>query len=377
MSLPRIEIDLKKVEHNTSTLVKLCRSTGIDVAGVTKATCGDPRVARAMLQGGVALLADSRVENLRRIRKARVTADLLLLRSPQPSMAREVARWSNMSLNSELSTIQALGREARDLGVEHGVILMVDMGDRREGVMPEMLSDLVRHTLDVDGVKLEGIGTNLACYGGVVPNREKMDRLMDLVRKVEQEADVTVNIVSAGNSANIPLQMEIGHPEGVTQLRLGESILLGLETINRGPIPGTHQDAFTVVGELVEVGRKPSLPEGTISQDAFGNTPKIEDRGEITEGILALGRQDVEPGSLTPGDPGVVILGASSDHLILDMGVDGWSVGAEVRLIPGYGSLLRAMMSAYVAKEYSRTTPGTEPRTSLSGTTPARFSKSP
>jgi predicted amino acid racemase len=305
-----------------------------------------------MLDGGAALLADSRVENLRRLRNARVSADLMLLRSPQPSMARDVVRWSNASLNSDITTVQALGREARELGIEHGVILMVDLGDRREGVMPEHLPTLVNDTLAVDGVKLEGVGTNLACYGGVIPTSSKMERLVKLVHDVEQEVGVLITTVSGGNSANIPLQMDVGHPAGVTQLRLGESILLGLETVNRTPIGGTHQDAFKVVGELVEVAKKPSLPDGTVSQDAFGNEPLIEDRGDITEGVLALGRQDVDPESLQQIDEDIEILGASSDHLILDLGDGEWSVGDEVGFIPGYGSLLRSMTSAYVEKTH-------------------------
>ena len=352
MGLPRMEIDLSKVEQNTRAVAEICARTGIEVAAVTKATCGDPRVARAMLTGGAAMLADSRVENARRLKEAGVDAPVLLLRSPQPSTVGEVVTWADQSLNSELDTVRALGREAVEQGRRHGVVFMVDLGDRREGVMPDQLPQLLEEAASVEGVHIQGIGTNLACYGGVVPTRDKMERMVDLARSLEDAIGIELGTVSGGNSANIPLQLEEGHPGGVNQLRIGEGILLGLETVDRTPVPGTHQDAFRVVGELVEVQSKPSLPEGQVSQAAFGHTPDIEDRGTITEGILALGRQDVDPDSLAPASGHVTVLGASSDHLILDMGGGGARVGDPVTFVPGYGSLLRAMTSPYVEKVY-------------------------
>jgi predicted amino acid racemase len=351
-ALPRIEIDLAKVEHNARTIADICARSGIQVAGVTKVTCGDPRVARAMLDGGVGILADSRIENIRRMKQARLDSEMLLLRSPQPSMARSVVRWAELSLNSELETVRELGKEASRLNREHGVILMVDLGDRREGVMPEEIDQLARGVAKVRGVRLEGIGTNLACFGGVIPTREKMERLVRIARELEDQLGSDLRTVSGGNSANIPLQLDGGHPPGVNQLRIGEGIMLGLETVGRTPIPGTHQDAFKVVGELVEVRRKPSVPDGEVGQDAFGHTPEIVNRGTITEGILALGRQDVDPDGLEPTSRRVDVLGASSDHLILDMGNGTPSVGETASFLPSYSSLLRAMTSSYVEKVY-------------------------
>ena len=65
---PYITIDLGKIEHNTRTIVALCKKHNIEVTGVTKVTCGHPEVAKAMLRGGVASIADSRLENIQRMR---------------------------------------------------------------------------------------------------------------------------------------------------------------------------------------------------------------------------------------------------------------------------------------------------------------------
>jgi predicted amino acid racemase len=333
-------------------LVGLCK--GMSVVGVTKATCGDPAVGRAMLAGGVAMLGDSRVGNLRRLRRSGIEGPLLLLRSPRPSAVDDVVRWADISLNSEPGTVRALGTAALEAGVEHGVVLMVDLGDRREGVLPSEVVDIAREVHATEGVRLEGVGTNLACFAGVVPTSDKMERLVGLAREVEGDLGVKLSIVSGGNSANVPLQMTEGHPEGVNNLRIGEAILLGLETVTRTPIPGTHQDAFVIEGELVEARPKPSAPDGVVGQDAFGHVREVEDRGIIRAGLVALGRQDVDPDSLAPLDAGVRVLGASSDHLVVDLGGIEAGVGDLVRFLPGYGSLLRAMTSPYVEKVHIR-----------------------
>ena len=59
---PRLFIDLKKIEANARLLADLCRRHGIEPVGVTKATCGDPQVARAMLAGGFTMLGESRLK---------------------------------------------------------------------------------------------------------------------------------------------------------------------------------------------------------------------------------------------------------------------------------------------------------------------------
>lgn len=53
MSAPRLVIDLDKIHHNASTLVKRLACRGISVTGVTKATLGSAEVAATMLRAGV------------------------------------------------------------------------------------------------------------------------------------------------------------------------------------------------------------------------------------------------------------------------------------------------------------------------------------
>ncbi|MFO8133154.1 MAG: alanine/ornithine racemase family PLP-dependent enzyme [Thermoplasmatota archaeon] len=352
-AFPRIVVDREKLEHNARTIVELASRSHIEITGVTKACRGDPRVAKAMLDGGAASLADSRIENIIRMRRAGITADMMLLRTPMLSQAGIVVEHADISLNTEPAVIKALSREAAQRDIVHRVLLMAELGERREGIPQEELHQAVTLTLSLDSLELHGLGLNLTCLTGVIPTRDKMLAFEKLVQDIQDTFGIELAMVGAGNSANIPLMLQGDHPAAlINNLRVGEGILLGLETISREPIPGTHQDAFTIEAELIEVKDKPSVPDGELTQNAYGETPSFENRGVITRGIAALGRQDVITEGLTPLDDHVDILAGSSDHLVLHLRQGGYEVGDIVRFRPNYGALVAAYTSEYVGAAY-------------------------
>jgi predicted amino acid racemase len=158
-----------------------------------------------------------------------------------------------------------------------------------------------------------------------------------------------LKVVSGGNSGNLQWALSGADIGRINDLRLGESLLLGRETLHRQPIDGLHTDAITLIAEVIESKVKPSQPWGEIAQTAFGEKPSATDRGDISQTILAIGRQDTDPDGLFP-PLGIEILGASSDHLIVDSGRHSPSIGAEIMFQLNYSALVRAMSSPFVAK---------------------------
>ncbi len=349
---PQVAIHLDRIEQNAR---ELCgRLSGIEVVAVTKVTCGNQAVAQAMLDGGATALADSRLVNLARLRAAGIRVPLWLLRAPSPAQAADTVRLADVSLESEWDTIRALDRAGAAQESPHGIVLMVDVGDLREGVLPDDLMPLVKRVADLRHVRVAGVGVNLTCYGAIVPSEQNLGELVQLAGQAESFLGRRL-VVSGGNSGSLDLAFAGCLPQAVDSLRIGESLLLGLDTLRREPIQGLHTDAFVVRAPIIECLVKPSKPRGIAAQDAFGNTPVYEDRGLRRRAILALGRQDVFPDLLTPLDSRVEVLGASSDHLIVD--VDAVQppphVGDVVELLPGYGSVLQAFTSPYVEKVFT------------------------
>lgn len=349
---PRLEIYPNRIRHNARVILDLCRPHGITVAGVTKVACAHPTVVNALVTAGVDMLADSRLENLKAIREMQVNLPLMLLRIPAQDRISEAVEYADISLNSSVETVRLLSQAAGSLGKRHKVILMVDLGDLREGIWPDKLESVIKQVIKLPAVELVGLGCNLACYGGVIPTTDKMNQLVEIAAKARRSTGLEYPIISGGNSANLPLVLEGGMPAGITNLRVGEAMQLGRNVLDRSRWPGTRQDTYRVVAQVIELERKPSMPIGERGQDAFGGTPDFEDRGWRKRAICNLGRQDIVVDNLEPEDPGIMVLGGSSDHLILDVedAQAELQVGSEVAFTPGYGALLAAATSSYVQK---------------------------
>jgi len=349
MTAPRLEIDLGKIHHNARTLVRRLALRGIAVMGVTKAALGSPAVAREMILAGVSELGDSRLENIRSMREAGIVAPMALIRSPMLSQVERVAEYVDLSFHTEFEAISELSRAAQKFGKIHNIVLMVELGDLREGLFPSDVEKTVPLILNLPNLVLKGIGTNLACLNGVIPDAQKMSELSVLADSIEATYDITLDIVSGGNSANLSWALSDANTGRVNHLRLGESILLGRETLHRQPIEGLFTDAITLVAEVIESKVKPSEPWGEIAQTAFGDKPVVKEEGCMRRAILALGRQDTDPEGLSLPN-GLAILGASSDHLIVDCGPHRLQIGSGMTFQLNYSALVRSMTSPFVVK---------------------------
>jgi predicted amino acid racemase len=350
MKYPALIIDKQKIKHNTHLLVDRCKKSGINVAAVSKVYCAVPEVAQAMVDGGAYMIADSRLENLKKLRFLKVPK--MLLRIPMKSQADDVVDYADLSLNSEIETLRAIANAAQRKNKTHKVILMTDLGDLREGVWNENVVDFAGQIIGMKGIDLLGLGTNLTCYGGVIPNEENLGELIRLARQIESRYNTKLEIISGGNSSSLYLLFNGQMPIGINQLRLGESIVLGIETAYGKRIEGTYRDAFTFAAEIIEIKEKPSVLIGQIGMDAFGQKPIFTDKGKRKRGILAAGREDINVEGIIPRDKCISIFGASSDHLLVDFTecCREYKVGDIVEFDLAYGGLLAASTSEYVEK---------------------------
>ena len=158
--------------------------------------------------------------------------------------------------------------------------------------------------------------------------------------------------MSGGNSSSIYLIPRGELPETINNVRLGESFILGNETAYSQRVPGTYNDAVTLRAQIIELKHKPSLPIGEVGVDAFGQVPVYEDRGWIDRAIFAVGKQDMNPDGLTPLNTQADVLGASSDHLIMDVTKENYKLGDTVDFSLDYGALLKLFTSEYIDREY-------------------------
>ncbi|MDD3171019.1 MAG: ornithine racemase Orr [Bacilli bacterium] len=349
---PNIEINLRKLSKNARFVLEACQNNGINFPfAVVKVFAGDLPCTKTIIDAGYHYLADSRIENL--IKYTDLNVKKVLLRISMPSDIENVIRYSDLSLESEIITIEALNIEARAQKKIHDIILMLDLGDLREGIFcNDNYLSRVSEILRCKNINLLGIGTNLTCYGGVIPTDENMNKLVEIKNNIEKEFQIKLEIISGGNSSSLKMLLDHQLPQEINNLRIGEAIALGRETAYGENIPNMEDDIFTINAELIEVMKKPSLPIGEIGVNAFGEKPVIRDQGMMKRGILALGRQDVYYENLIPLDSNIKIIGQSSDHLIVDLTKTDYHLGDIISFNVNYGGLLQTMSSLYVKKIY-------------------------
>lgn len=321
---PRLEINLNSLENNIKIVTDMCRDKGISVAGVIKGATGIPEVSRAFADNGADIIGSSRLEQLRDAKDSGIKKPLFLIRVPMLSEVADVIELCAISLNSDEKVLESLNVEARKQAKRHSVILMADLGDLREGFWDkeEMISVAKRVEDEMEGLYLAGIGTNLGCYGSVLPTSDKLQELVSLARKVEETIGRKLDVISGGATSSMMRVVDNNMPEGINSLRIGEAILLNkdLPLYYGYEIKGLKDDVFSLHAEVIEVRDKPTHPQGELGVDAFGNTNQYEDRGIRRRALVAVGKVDYgDIAEIFPIEEGITILGASSDHTILDV----------------------------------------------------------
>jgi predicted amino acid racemase len=352
LSAPRLEIHLEHLQHNATTMVHRLAHQGIKVTGVSKATLGLPEIVRTWVAAGVHSIGESRIESIESLSRCELGVPLLLIRSPMLSQVDRVVAHAAISCNSEAVVLRALAAAAHCQGVRHGVLLMVELGDLREGILAADLEAMVLLTLALPSLLLVGIGTNLGCQNGVAPDQSNMSELSRLIEALEGRFGIRLEWCSGGNSANLPWLAGGGDPGRINHLRLGEALLLGREPLTRTAIPGLYTDAITLVAEVIESKHKPTRAWGTRHCTSFAKGPaapqRQPDQPMAMRALLALGEQDADPAGLH--SPEISIEGASSDHLVVSGAESALAVGDEQRFQLSYSSLLRAMTSPFVSR---------------------------
>jgi len=346
---PRLNIHKEIIAKNAYYLTSFCSRNGISVAGVTKVLCGSLELAEIFLKNGVKIIADSRVKNLDKIKSNFSQAYTMLIRIPMISELRQAVSVSDCILVSDIRTLTVISEISRANGKIPDIVYMVDMGDLREGVWFEQAVEEIRTACSIRNINLSGIGTNLGCFGGVLPTVENMKRLVEIKEKINVS---TIRDISGGSTVTLKMLEDGVLPKQITNLRIGEGIVCGTDATGGRNVPNTLQDTVLLEAEIIEIKDKPSVPYGETGYDAFGRKHEFIDYGIRKKAILAIGEQDVSSSGMTPLDKNIKVLHSSSDHTIIDITdcEENYCIGDIIDFKLSYGALLRASTSPYVEK---------------------------
>lgn len=350
-----IQLDREKLRSNHQRLQKLFKTHGIEWAIVTKLLCGNRPFIEEILQLGTNEICDSRISNLRLIKKLRPEVQTVYIKPPAKRSIKSVVQWADASFNTELQTIQWLSEEAVRQNRLHKVIIMVELGDLREGVMGEDLMDFYAQVFELPNIRITGIGANLNCLNGVMPSTDKLIQLSLYKQLIEAKFNRSIPWVTGGTSVVIPLIHRKMVPAGINHFRVGETLYFGADLFENTTMEGYHDDVLTLFAEIIEITEKPVVPNGVMESNPSGEVYEVNeaDYGRMAyRAIIDIGLLDIQPQFLIPNHRGFEITGASSDMIILDLGenAQGLKVGDLVSFKLKYMGALGLMNSNYIEK---------------------------
>ena len=350
-----ITLKRKSLQHNYSYLEQFFAQHDISWGVVTKLLCGNKKFINEVIQLGTKEVHDSRVSNLKVAKEIDPGVQTGYIKPPAKKAIPKVVKYADVSFNTELSTIRLISEEAKRQNKIHKVIIMIEMGDLREGVMGEQLLGFYGKVFELPNIKVVGIGTNLNCLHGVMPSQDKLIQLSLYEQLIEAKFDKKIPWVSGGTSVVIPLLMSRQLPKGVNHFRVGETLYFGTDLVAEAPIKKMKQDVFTLNAQIIELIKKPKVPVGELATNPSGEKYEIDedDYGkESYRAILDLGLLDVSTDYMIPVDEELQISGASSDMLVIDLGNSkrNFKVGDWIKFRLKYMGALSLLNSNYIDK---------------------------
>lgn len=345
----------EKLKHNYDFLDRLFREKNIDWAVVTKLFCGNEEYIREIIDLGVKEIHDSRVSNLEVIKSIDPKIKTVYIKPPPKKFIREIVQFADASFNTELSTIRLLSKEAVRQNVKHKIIIMIEMGDLREGVMRDDLIDFYGEIFKLPHIEIIGLGTNLNCLHGVMPSSDKLIQLALYKKIIELKFNRAIPLVSGGTTAALPLLLRGDLPESINHFRLGEALYFGVDLFAGSTIEGMEASVLELFTQIIEIHEKPMVPSGELAANPQGEIMEIDEElyGKTAyRAILDIGYLDIQPDFLIVKDKDINIVDASSDMLVIDVGQNkaNLKVGDMISFQLKYIGALGLMNSDYIEK---------------------------
>lgn len=351
-----VTLDIKKLKSNFDYLNNLFKKNGIEWSIVSKMLSGNKMFLTQLLKFDIKQVCDSRVSNLKEIKSINPKTETVYIKPPAKRSISSVVKYADISMNTEIETIKLLSKEAKKQNKTHKIIIMIELGELREGVLGEDFIEFYESIFKLENIQVVGIGANLSCLYGVLPNNDKLIQLSLYEQLIEAKFNKQIPYVSGGSSVTIPLIFQNLLPKGINHFRVGETLFLGTDVYNNTKFKKMHSDVFSLYSEIIELIEKPIVPMGEFGTNVEGETFEF-DQNNIGEksyrAIIDLGLLDVETDHLELVDKKLKLAGASSDMIVIDLDENKskYKVGDLLEFKLDYMGILRIMNSKYIEKK--------------------------
>ncbi len=355
-----LTIDTGKICSNIVKLEDFLSKNGIQWTLVSKMLCGDKATLEKIIPNdcikSLHSVGDSRISNLKVVKEIKPDVVTMYIKPPALNQVKNVIKYADISLNTSYKTIEALNREAEQQGKVHRVIVMIEMGELREGILRDDILMFYEKIFKLDNIQVSGIGTNLGCMYGIEPTYDKLIQLSLFKNLIEAKFDKKMELASGGTSITLPLISKQKIPKGVNHFRIGEAALLGTSPLDNDKFRNLSTSTINFAADILELQKKEMVPDGVMGEAAIGQFEDFEDDNPHKESyrcIVDFGQLDVDAKNLTPKDKRVKFVGTTSDMTVYEIGEQGagYHVHQQLHFYPNYMSVARLMNSRYMSKK--------------------------
>lgn len=351
-----ITLNTKKLKHNYEILNNEFKKNDIEWAAVVKLLCGNELFINEVLKLGIKEVCDSRISNLKAVKALNPAIQTVYIKPPALENLKEVLSCADVTFNTEYDTIKELSDTASKMGITHKILIMIELGELREGVMREEFVEFYQKVFDLPNIKVTGIGANLSCMYGVLPNEDKLLQLCLYKELVELKFNQKIPYISGGTSVTLPLLHNKSLPKGINHFRVGDSLFLGSHIMANSHFKNMYSDTFKLYAQIIELNQKPCIPSGDMGLNMSGEQKEFESSqiGKLCHrAIVDIGLLDIEDSHLMPIDEDLKIIGSSSDMMVIDLNHNeaGLEVGDFIEFKMDYMGILRIMNSDYIEKK--------------------------
>ncbi len=344
-----------KLKSNFEYLDQLFKKHEIQWSVVSKILCGNKEFLQELLKFDIHQICDSRLSNLKMVKQIKPEVETIYLKPPAKRLIKSIVQYAEISVNTEIETIKLLCEEAKKQNKIHKIIIMIELGELREGVMRENIIEFYSKVFQLSNIEVVGIGTNLSCLNGILPNQDKLIQLSLYKQLIEAKFNRKIQYVSGGSSITIPLLLQNQLPEGVNHFRVGESLFMGTDVYNDTVLPHMYNDVFKLHGEIIELIEKPLVPDGEMGTNLEGQVKTFDAKlnGKTSyRALVDFGILDVDEHHISPVDKDNSVVGGSSDMFVINLGENkkNYKTGDLLDFKLDYMGVLRILHSKYIQK---------------------------
>lgn len=356
----------ERIKKNIKELSSFFKGNNIEWSLVTKVFSGDKTFLKSILTEDVIQninsIGDSRLTSLRNLRDVNPSLRTIYIKPPAKIYADDVVKYANISLNSSFSTIQCLNDAAKKQDKIHEIIIMVELGELREGIKRSDILEFYEKIFELSNIEVIGIGSNLGCMYGVEPTYDKLLQLSLYKELISAKFNKELKYISGGTSITLPLIKNKTIPKEINHFRIGEAAFFGISPLDNKPFINLNTETFEFYSNIIELEKKKIVPDGIINDANIGHTSEYNEN-DIQEtsfkAILDFGLLDIDQSDLHAVDQDISFVGITSDMLVIDIGNNKnkfnkpkYKVGGKIKFKLTYMGVARLLNSKFIDKIY-------------------------